>query len=348
METRFTVPDPPAPLGHWPHLDAQRICVFRALQLGDMICAGPALRALRRRFPSAFIALVGLPWAADFAARMKPFVDAHIEFPGWPGLPERPVDHGALPGFLADLRHRRFDLAVQLQGSGRLTNDLVRGFGARRMVAHTPGLVSQAAADEGRWPYPAHLHEVHRNLHLIGRLGGSVEDDCLTFPLVPGDRTELRLRRPDLHDLPQGRYVCLHPGARHPAKRWPPASFASVGDALAAHGWQVVVTGNGAEHALADEVIGRMQAPAVHAACDIPIGALAHLLSRARLLVSNDTGVVHVAAALGVPSVVMFFATDPVRWAPLDRRRHVVVQTPAPAPPARVVAAALELLARAP
>lgn len=348
METGAIAPGPPAAWGHWPHIDAQRICVFRALQLGDMICAGPALRALRHRFPSACIVLVGLPWAADFAARMKPFVDEHIEFPGWPGLPERPVDHAALPGFLVDLGRRGFDLAVQLHGNGRLTNDLVRGFGARRMVGHTPGAASHAAADEGRWPYPAHLHEVHRNLHLIARLGGAMADDCITFPLVPGDRMELLQRRPDLHDLPQGRYVCLHPGARDPAKRWPPASFAAVGDALAAHGWQVVVTGNEGERSLADEVIGRMQAPAVHAACDITIGALAQLLSRARLLVSNDTGVAHVAAALGLPSVVMFFATDPRRWAPLDRRRHVVMHTPAPAPPAQVVEATLELLARAP
>jgi hypothetical protein len=348
METGFTAPGPAAALGHWQHIEAQRICVFRALQLGDMICAGPALRALRRRFPAACIVLVGLPWAADFAARMKPFVDEYIEFPGWPGLPERPVDHGALPGFLADLGQRRFDLAVQLHGSGRLTNDLVRGFGARRMAAHTPGPASHAAAGEGRWPYPAHLHEVHRNLHLIGRLGGAMQDDRLTFPLTPGDRMELRQRRPDLHDLPQGRYVCLHPGARDAAKRWPPASFAAVGDALAAHGVQVVVTGNQAERSLADEVVGRMQAPAVHAACDIPIGALAHLLSQARLLVSNDTGVAHVAAALGLPSVVMFFATDPHRWAPLDRRRHVVVHTPVPAPPGRVVAAALGLCTQAP
>ena len=120
----------------WQHIDAHCICVFRALQLGDMICAGPALRALRRRFPAACIVLVGLPWAADFAARMKPVVDEHIGFPGWPGLPERPVDHVALPGFLASLGRRGFDLAVQLHGSGRLTNDLVRSFGARRMAAH--------------------------------------------------------------------------------------------------------------------------------------------------------------------------------------------------------------------
>ena len=114
-------------------------------------------------------------------------------------------------------------------------------------------------------------------------------------------------------------------GERDPARWWPARCFAAVGDALAADGWTVVLTGSAAEHGLAEAVRGGMRAPAINAACDIPIGALAALLSRAAVLVCNDTGVAHVAAGLGLPSVVVFLASDPRRWAALDRSRHVAL-----------------------
>ena len=322
-----------------------RICVFRALHLGDMVCAGPALRALRRRYPGARVTLVGLPWAADFAQRAMGCVDEFIEFPGWPGLPEREVEVARLSDFLVEVRERRFDLAVQLHGSGRLTNPLVQAFGARRTVGWRPADES-APAGMDTWPYPETLHEVRRNLQLIAHLGGPVEDEQVSFPLQPHDEAELRTRRPDLAQLLAGRFVCLHPGARDPAKRWPTVFFAQVGDALAALGWPAVVTGCESERGLADAVIGAMRAPALHAACDLSIGALAALLSRARLLVSNDTGVVHVAAGLRVPSVVVFFATEPSRWAPLDRARHIAIHDPRGVAPRAVIDAARHLLRR--
>ena len=87
-----------------------------------------------------------------------------------------------------------------------------------------------------------------------------------------------------------------------------------------------------------------MRGPAMHAACDVSIGALAALLARARLLVSNDTGVAHVAAGLRLPSVTVFLATDPRRWAPLDRRRHVALHGTAGVPAQAVIEVAQRLL----
>ncbi len=115
-------------------LQPRTIVVFRALQLGDMLCAVPALRALRAACPHARITLVGLPWTAAFAARHPRYLDVFVAFPGFPGfpgLPEQPADSATLPDFLAAMRARRADLAIQMHGDGTITNPLVAEFGTR-------------------------------------------------------------------------------------------------------------------------------------------------------------------------------------------------------------------------
>src|SRR3712207_3844932 len=92
----------------------RRIVIFRALQLGDLLCAVPAWRALRRHWPHARITLVGLPWAREFVSRFHGYLDDFLEFPGHRGLPERHAV--AADAFLHEIRARRFDLALQMHG----------------------------------------------------------------------------------------------------------------------------------------------------------------------------------------------------------------------------------------
>jgi ADP-heptose:LPS heptosyltransferase len=322
--------------------DCRSVAVFRALQLGDMLCAVPALRALRAGWPRARITLVGLPWAASFARRFAAYVDDFVSFPGTSELPEQVPDVARLPAFFTEMRARRFDFAVQMHGNGVSTNAIVARFGARRFAGFCVPATARPCA--GRYlPYPEHLHEIRRNLALAGLLGVPTPSEALEFPLLPADFDALA-SLPQVARLRPREYVCLHPGARDPAKRWPAERFARVGDTLQARGYEVVLTGTAAEHELAETVARHMRAPSVNCAANVPIGALAALLSRARLLVTNDTGVSHVAAGLRLPSVVMFFATDPTRWAPLDRRRHRVVHDPAGIDASSVLRVALQLL----
>jgi len=306
----------------------RRILILRALQVGDMICSVPALRALRAALPEARIVLLGLGWARTFAARLASYLDGFIEFPGYPGFPEQLPEIRRIPELLQSIQASEFDLAIQMHGNGLVSNPLLMLLGARRSAGfYVPG---QYCPDPERFlPYPAEEHEVRRLLRLVEFLGCASRGEHLEFPLTGEDHGELAAIE-EARGLEAGRFVCVHPGARSPARRWNAEGFAATADAMAAQGLRVVLTGSAAEAGLTQAVAGRMRAPALNLALHprFTLGALAALLSRARLLVSNDTGAAHLAAALRIPSVVVFTASDPKRWAPLDRARHEVVLAP--------------------
>lgn len=309
--------------GDWRPEAIRRICVLRPLQLGDLICATPALRALRHGFPQAHIDLIGLPWAREFVDRCSHLVDGFIAFPGYPGLPEREPDLRRLPGFFADVQSLEYDLAVQLHGSGGITNPITAMLGARRMacfVKHGDWRPEQALAI----PYPEDRHEVHRLLALVEALGAPGEGDEVEFPVTHGDRLELAMAL-EGRDLPQP-FAVVHAGSRALERRWPIERFAAVADGLARMGVGVVLTGTNEEAALVQSLEAAMRAPATNLCGRTSIGALTALIARAGLLVSNDTGVSHIAAGVGTPSVVIFLTSEPARWAPLDGRIHRVVE----------------------
>nr|WP_307728711.1 glycosyltransferase family 9 protein [Massilia solisilvae] len=327
-------------------LEVRSVVVFRALQLGDMLCAVPALRALRSALTDAHITLVGLPWAGQFAERFSRYIDEFIPFPGHPLLPEQPARQHDLTSFYAEMGARDNSLAIQMHGSGDITNEIVAGFGAHAMAGYTRG--DPVCTDTtALLPYPETGTEPERVLALVEKIGAHPAGKHLEFPLSPKDEREL-------HDsgvaegLEPGSYICVHPGARYRDKCWPPERFAEVADQLADEfGVDVVLTGSAAEAALAGQVAAHMRNHAVNAAAPISIGAMAHLMRGARLLVCNDTGVSHLAAGLKLKSVVIFSKADIARWAPLDRHNHRCIWDPGAERAATVLQHARALLSGA-
>src|SRR3954454_15669836 len=94
---------------HWGESAPRRVAIFRALQLGDMLCAVPAFRSLRAAWPGSEIVLIGLPWARAFAQRFDRYIDGFLEFPGFPGLPERVPRFHEIQPFLDRVRAERFE-----------------------------------------------------------------------------------------------------------------------------------------------------------------------------------------------------------------------------------------------
>jgi ADP-heptose:LPS heptosyltransferase len=299
----------------------ERIAVLRALPgLGDFLCAVPALRALRAAHPEAEVTLIGLPASAGLVERFGRYVDELLPFPGFPGIPEVPLDPPRTVAFLAEAQRRPFDLALQMHGSGVATNAFVALLGARRTAGlFLPGL---PAPDPERFmPYPDDAPEPLRYLALMAFLGLPADDATLEFPLLAADEAawrELAAR----HGLHAGAYACVHAGAAEHRRRWPPDRFAAVADELAARGLTIVLTGGVRERALTAAVARAMRAPVVDLAGETALGAMAAVLARAAVTVTNDTGTSHLAAAVGAPSAIVFSASDPRRWAPLDRSRH--------------------------
>lgn len=301
----------------------ERIVVLRALFLGDMLCAVPALRALRREAPQAEITFAGLPWAQEFARRYRDYIDQFIEFPGFPGIAEQSSDAATIVAFLADMQRRQFDVAIQLHGSGEQSNSASALFGARRLAGHyAPGGYCPDPATF--LPYPVEGSEVRRNLAMVAHLGVRSQGEHLELPLYRDDWMKLNELLADSPAAGQP-YVCVHAGAKWNSRRWPVERFAAVGRALVADGYHVVLTGSGGETRLVERLGQLLHAPHTNLCGRTDLGTLGALLQRARLLITNDTGLSHVAAATRTPSVVTVLGSDVERWRPLDERRHRVV-----------------------
>ncbi|MGC3973678.1 MAG: glycosyltransferase family 9 protein [Nitrospira sp.] len=299
------------------------IAVFRALQLGDLLCSVPAFRSLRAAYPTAHIALIGLPWAKTFVSRFSAYLDEWIAFPGFPGLPEKDPDCGALPDFLRAMQRRQVDLLIQMHGNGTLINPLIACMKAQTMAGYT-----SAGAYCPDWssfmPYPDHLPEVRRHLALLEFLAVPRQGEDLEFPLWAQDFTAADRIFSAFGLSPQS-YVCLHPGGRGTARRWPPERFALAADHLAALGLRIAITGTRDEQPIVQAVLRHMNGSAIDLSGQTDLGAMGALLSRSAGLVANDTGVSHLAAALRIPSVILSVGSDPHRWSPLDRALHRVL-----------------------
>lgn len=292
--------DPPTAT---PLPNIRNIAVLRPSAVGDFIFALPALAALRAAYPAAHLVLLGRRWHRAFLAGRPGPWDEVIELPPIPGVgvpADLSCDAAAVERAVATLQARRFDLALQLHGGGRYSNPFVQRLHAR--------VTAGAQADDAP-PLDHHLryawmrNERSRLLEVVRLVGAAPVDLAPPLALTARDHAELAAALAPLRTP----YVVLQPGASDPRRRWAADRFAAVGDALAAAGAHVIVQGDASERALTAEVAQRMSQPATDGGGRLGLGALAALLAGAALLVSNDTGPLHLGHAVGCPSIGLFW-----------------------------------------
>lgn len=299
----------------------ERIAVLRANALGDLMFALPALEALRTAYPTAEIDLLAAPWAARFLRDRPSPVDHVVPVPTIPGLTTSATatDPAAVDRFVEERRQRRYDLALQLHGGGGTSNPLVTSLGARVTV----GLRARDAAPLDRWVrYEYWYHEVLRLLEVVGLVGARPVGLEPRLTVVDADLAEADGAFGGA--LAGTRLAVLHPGATDPRRRWPPDRFAAVGDALAAVGLAVAVVGDAHDAGAAAAVVDAMAYPARSLAGTLSLGGLVGLLDRAEVVVANDSGPLHVARAVGAPTVGIYWCGNAINAGLIRGSRHRV------------------------
>ncbi len=328
------IPDPASPVSH--------ILVIRPDHLGDLLFTTPALRALRRAFPQARITAMVGPWG-------KPVLDNNphlddVRLCPFPAFTRRPKKSPLAPYALAwqtarQLRGEGYDLALVLRFDhwwGALVAYLARI--PRRLgydVAEVRPFLSEAV------PYVRGRHEVQQNMALVREAGGEGQE-----PISPASEP-LEFHPTAEDEVFAGRWLAgqgmaegdvligIHPGAGAAVKLWRNQAWAEVGDTLARqHGARVVLTGSAGERALAEDVARRMATTPLLAAGETTLGQLAALLARCRLVLGPDCGPLHLAVALGRPTVHLYGPVDARIFGPWgDPARHVVVTSDLPCIP---------------
>lgn len=305
----------------------RKIAVLRPNAVGDFVFALPALHALKHSHPDAEIVLLGKAWHADFLSGRPGPVDRVAVMPPVPGV-GAPVDAACdardIERFLDAMREERFDIALQMFGAGHYSNPFLMRMGARLSA----GARAEGAPALDRWvPYcePNNRRLALLEIAALAVAGTHLPPPSLPLPPLPeltvteADRREAAAALP----LTKGeRLVVLQPGATDPRRCWPAQGFAALGDRLAQAGMQVAVNGSAGEAALVEAVAGKMRHPVRSLAGKLSLGGLCGLLERAALVVSNDTGPLHLALALGVPSVGIFWLSNLIEGMPL-RQAHL-------------------------
>ncbi|MBE8723046.1 glycosyltransferase family 9 protein [Sphingobacterium pedocola] len=292
-----------------------KIAVFRALQLGDLLCAIPAIRNIRYNFPKAHIAFVGLPTMKSLIARFD-YVDEYIDFPGYPGLPEQEENLDQLDAFVEEMERKKFDIIFQMQGNGTIVNDLLRRWGADKIVGFCVSLEEQ---DSDFMMYPDGVHETEKHLLLLRHIGLNIKDTHMEFPVFERDRANFRLLE-DMCD--EHKFVVIHPGSRDERRRWSTFNFAKVANRISGQGYKIVLTGTLAEQDLINNLADLLIDIPINLCGKTDLGTVGVLLETASLLVCNCTGISHIAAGIGTKSIVFSMDGEPERWGPKNKKLH--------------------------
>jgi|GEM_PF-515266 len=329
---------------------AKRLVILHLAGIGDLLMGRRALQAIRTAYPASRIALVTFRKTREVAALIPGVDERYVLEEGWSlGAAIRNL------WTVMQLRRGQFDLAVHLYQVYRPIGVLklavlLRLIGAARTIGRdTDGKgwcfdqkIPERSADS--------LHEVERQCAFVQQLGCPVPDAAEPLLVDPRDQqaAEQWLRERDV--APQAVLIGVHAGGARLGHRWPWRAFSDAAQELEQrYGARILLTGNRAERGVVNQIASRLAHPLI-AAGELSFGQMACLLQRCRLFLTNDSGPMHLAAALDVPLVAVVGPTDPTRYGPypLTRPRQRILHAMPCAPCYRFRCAGHEALARVP
>jgi ADP-heptose:LPS heptosyltransferase len=213
------------------------------------------------------------------------------------------------------MRKEKFDIAVQIHGGGRHSNPFILSLGAKLTLGlKTP----DASALDISVPYLYYHNETLRYLEVVSCIGAKTPFISPEIQLFPSD---IEKAQPILNTLTTP-FIVLHPGATDQRRRWDPKNFAKVGDEAAQLGYNVVVTGVKEESSVVQTIISAMKFSAVDLSGKLSLQSLCGVLANSSLVISNDTGPLHLAAALHTPTIGLFWCGNLINSGPIKITRH--------------------------
>jgi lipopolysaccharide heptosyltransferase I len=295
----------------------RRLLIIKPSSFGDIIHTLPALASLSQHWPQTLIDwLVKDEWAGLLCNQQV--LNEVLSFP---------ENLAAWLSLRKTLQERRYDMVIDFQG-------LLRS-GAASFLAKAPARIGFAAGREGsRWCYTVcikssagAIHAVDRNLDMLKQIGVPMSGP-VTFPLRLPAETESWAEALWTREQIEGgeNTVVVHPAARWETKRWMAERYAQVADRLSSRmGARIILVAGGEQISQVDEVLRHLRGPAINLAGKSTLLELAALLKKSTLVISNDSGPMHLAAAVGTPVVALFGPTDPRRVGPYGAA-HVVLK----------------------
>ncbi len=302
----------------WPRkrpAQAERVAVYRIGNLGDIACAVPALHAIRRAYPKARLVLVtspgrrGMPGAADLLASVS-WIDEIAAYHS-----EEIAGLGGQLRWISEMRARQFDMWIELSAVAAPLSTILRNIAAARMtgVKWASGwrydrlrLFARAQSDLIDFP-----NESTRMMRIVSAAGFAQASSSIAAMLELGSRERDAVDRLfAAESIGSADLLALAPGAKAPPNRWPVDRFIEAGRYLADRGTRVVVLGSVQERDLCGRVAGAIGARASNLAGRASVRESCEILRRCALLVCNDSGVQHLAALIGTPSISIFSCRD--------------------------------------
>jgi heptosyltransferase-2/heptosyltransferase-3 len=309
------------PTGQAPAI--RRVALVRPDHLGDVILAEPAIQRLRAALPVAAIDLWVGPWSAPVAHGIEGITVRVLPFPGFERAPKRSVvdPYRTLVKWTPIVWNERYDAAILLRFDhwwGGMLAALARipirlGYDQPDLA---PFLTHRLRCRAGR-------HETLQNARLVDGLIRLAGQDP---PETPPPRPCLRFVDEAPLDLPE-RFAVFHPGAGSPVKRWRPGGYAELAGVLRERGLDLVVTGSAGEAIEVAETVAAVDGRAV-AVVGKPLPMVAAALRRARVVVGPDSGILHLASAVGTPTVRLYGPVDHRAFGPWADPTAIAVVSP--------------------
>ena len=348
---------------------AERILVVRLDALGDVLMTTPAFRALAQSGPDVRLTLLTSAAGAAVAPLLPEIDDVIVHAPPWMKVDDGSHDAAADRDLIERLRSERFDGAVifTVHSQSALPAALLCHLADIPLrLAHARENPYRLLTDwvpdpEGDEPL---RHETQRQLDLVARIGATIADPHLSVRVPASSARAIRARLAGLAlrgDVP---WAVLAPGASTPSRRYAPDRYRDVARSLARdHGWRIVVTGTRSERAVGDAIVEGLGECGTNLAGVLTLPDLAALVAAAPVVIANNSGTAHLAAAVGTPVVDVYALTN-LQHAPWAVPSRVITyDVPckgcrksicpfghnaclAGVPPDEVVAAALDLLRR--